>query len=139
MEMVHLSYDPKCPGCRARRALDWIERQMPEIEMPQARFDPRQHPEAGQEVLRSMALGVPMNIAQLSKPSKFFYEEGGAGPPKKKRKMSAAGKKRAKLMSKNLKIANARGRKKNGEYKKGWGQSRIMSTAHRMTRREMNA
>jgi len=137
MKMVHLLYDPNCPGCRARRALDWVERQMPDIDMPQGRFDPRQNPEAGQEVLRSMAMGVPMNIAQLSKPSKFFFEEGGGGQPKKKRKMTANGKKRAKLMSENLKIANKRGRLKNGEYRKGWGQSRIMSTAHKMTRRDM--
>jgi len=82
-------------------------------------------------------MGLPTNIGAAMKPSKYLYEELGRTPPKKKRKMTANGKKRAKLMSKNLKIANKRGRLKNGEYRKGWGQSRIMSTAQKMTRRDM--
>ena len=143
MNMVHLAYDPQCPGCRARRALDWVERQIGRLD-PLAAQLAEASPvlgadDPGQELLRRTMMGVPMNVGPLMKPAKYFYEELGGSPPKKKRKMSANGKKRAKLMSKNLKIANARGRKKNGEYKKGWGQSRIMSTAHRMTRRDMNA
>ena len=39
-------------------------------------------------------------------------------------------------MAKNLKIANGRGRKKNGDLKKGWSQKKIMATAHRLTKKE---
>lgn len=39
---------------------------------------------------------------------------------------------RDKKLSKAMKTANGMGRKKNGEWKKGWDNSRVMTTAHRM-------
>ena len=42
--------------------------------------------------------------------------------------------KAAKKMSKYLKEANAKARKKNGSFKKGWSQSRVMKEAHRLRR-----
>lgn len=54
----------------------------------------------------------------------------------KKRRTTKAGNKRRKSMAKNLKIANGRGRKKNGDLKKGWSQKKIMATAHRLTKKE---
>ena len=38
-------------------------------------------------------------------------------------------------MSKCLKMANAKARKKNGQLKKGWSQGRIMKEAHRLCRK----
>ena len=38
-------------------------------------------------------------------------------------------------MSKCLKMANAKARKKNGSLKKGWSQGRIMKEAHRLCRK----
>jgi len=37
-------------------------------------------------------------------------------------------------MSRALRQANIRGRKKNGKLKKGWSQGKIMKTAHRIKR-----
>lgn len=40
-------------------------------------------------------------------------------------------------MSSCLKMANARGKLKNGSFRKGWDQSRIMTYAHKLCRKEM--
>ena len=40
-------------------------------------------------------------------------------------------------MSSCLKQANARGKLKNGKFRKGWNQSRIMTYAHKLCRKEM--
>jgi hypothetical protein len=40
-------------------------------------------------------------------------------------------------MSTCLKMANARGKLKNGSFRKGWDQSRIMTYAHKLCRKEM--
>lgn len=42
--------------------------------------------------------------------------------------------KAAREMSKYLKEANAKARKKNGSFKKGWSQTRVMREAHRLRR-----
>lgn len=138
MTMAMIGGPNFCPGCRARQIGEWVQRQWNENLFPDPRFDPRANPAAGEEVLRSLMFGIPGTVGQMMKPAKFMWEEMGGEPPKRKRKQTKNGKKRRKLMSKNLKICNKRGRKKNGEYKKGWGQSRIMTCAQRMTRKEMN-
>jgi hypothetical protein len=38
-------------------------------------------------------------------------------------------------LSRALKSANNRARKKNGDFKKGWNQARVMSTAHASLKR----
>jgi hypothetical protein len=38
-------------------------------------------------------------------------------------------------MASALKKANAKARKKNGSFKKGWSQARVMKEAHRIRRR----
>ena len=38
-------------------------------------------------------------------------------------------------MAKALKEANVKAKKKNGDFKKGWDQSRLMSEAHRLKRK----
>lgn len=43
--------------------------------------------------------------------------------------------KRDKSMSRGLREAQAKARKKNGELKKGWDQARIMKEAHRLARK----
>lgn len=55
-----------------------------------------------------------------------------AGATKKKRRQSKAQKSRSRNMSKAMKKANAMGRLKNGNYRKGWDSKKIMKTAHRM-------
>jgi hypothetical protein len=67
----------------------------------------------------------------------FLALTQGAGPveaksPRSKRKR--VGKKDPK-MARALKRANAMGRKKNGGYKKGWSQGKIMSKAHQLRRK----
>ena len=59
-----------------------------------------------------------------------------APEPRRSMKRTKSGNKRRKCMSKNLKLTNARARKKNGQLKKGWDQARIMKTAQRLTKRE---
>lgn len=136
MEMVQRSIDRECPSCRLKRVLAWIDQAIEPHLFPDSTFDPRINPDAGREVMRRIALGIPMDVGRASKPSKYLFEEGGGRDGKKKRKSTKSGNARRKSMSKNLKIVNARARKKNGDLKKGWTQSRIMSTAHRMTRKD---
>ena len=38
-------------------------------------------------------------------------------------------------MSKAMKEANAKARKANGDYKKGWDRARVMSEAHRLKKK----
>lgn len=42
-----------------------------------------------------------------------------------------------KKLSKHLKKERAKATKKNGDFKKGWSQSRVMKAAHRCVKREM--
>ena len=45
--------------------------------------------------------------------------------------------KASKEMSRYLKEANAKARKKNGSFKKGYDQARVMRMAHQMRRRAL--
>ena len=49
---------------------------------------------------------------------------------------SAAAKKTRAAMSKHLRTANGKARKKNGDFKKGWNQARVMKEAHRLCRKK---
>ena len=51
------------------------------------------------------------------------------------RPLTKQAKKRAKILSEELKAANRRGRKKSGGLKKGYTQSRIMKEAHRRAKK----
>jgi hypothetical protein len=51
---------------------------------------------------------------------------------KVKPKQSRKQRKRSKNLSKALKEASKKARKKNGDFRNGWDQKRLMSTAHRM-------
>jgi len=55
-----------------------------------------------------------------------------AGDTAIKRKLSSAARQKATQMSKHLTQANQKARKKNGDFKKGWNQSRVMKEAHRL-------
>ena len=55
----------------------------------------------------------------------------------KVRKISSRAKKGSKILSEELKKANARGRKKDGSLKKGYSQSRIMREAHKAKARRL--
>lgn len=52
----------------------------------------------------------------------------------KRKVVSATARATRKKMSKHLKTANGKGRKKNGDFKKGWNQRRVMKEAHRLCR-----
>ena len=95
-----------------------------------------QSPDPGQFILQRTALGIPQNVGQVSKPSKFLYDEYGIDEPKAKRRSTKKDRANRKAMSKALTNVNRRARKKNGELKKGWTQSRIMSAAHKECRRK---
>lgn len=43
----------------------------------------------------------------------------------------------SKKLSKHLKKERAKATKKNGDFKKGWDQRRVMAAAHRCVKREM--
>jgi len=49
-----------------------------------------------------------------------------------KKKRTRAQKKKSGELKKHLKTANSKARKKNGDFKKGWNQSRVMREAHRL-------
>jgi len=51
------------------------------------------------------------------------------------RPLTKQAKKRAKILSQELKAANKRARKKNGQLKKGYTQSRIMKEAHKKAKK----
>lgn len=51
-----------------------------------------------------------------------------------KRVLKGKALKRARKMSRHLKAANGKARKKNGQFKKGWDQARVMKEAHRLCR-----
>lgn len=56
---------------------------------------------------------------------------------KKKPKRSKPQTKRARTMSRAMKTTNGKARKKDGSFKKGWSQSRIMKEAHKECHRRM--
>ncbi len=51
-----------------------------------------------------------------------------SAPAKRRRKKDLA-------MSRALKAANKKARKKDGSFKKGWGRGRVMSEAHRLKKK----
>ena len=55
----------------------------------------------------------------------------------KKKKRTRKKTKTDRTMSSCLKQANAKGKLKNGKFRKGWDQSRIMTYAHKLCRKEM--
>ena len=57
-----------------------------------------------------------------------------ATAPKKKRKVSRYNR----LLGRNIAQLEAMKRLKNGGYKSGWDRSKIMSKAHKLTRKELN-
>jgi hypothetical protein len=59
----------------------------------------------------------------------------GESAPSPKRKRTRTKSKRDGKMSRALKTVNKRAKKKNGDFKKGWDQSRVMKEAHKLARR----
>ena len=62
--------------------------------------------------------------------------ERGKAAPSPKRKRTRTKSKRDGKMSRALKSVIARAKKKNGGFKKGWSQSRVMKEAHKLARRK---
>ena len=67
------------------------------------------------------------NVKRVGKASRTIARE--TRPVRRKAGKAARG------MAAALKKANAKARKKNGSFKKGWTQARVMSEAHRIRRR----
>lgn len=90
-----------------------------------------------QAVARSLG-ATPMQMGGLVTAPTFALL-GEAGPElvipvkKKSRKLSKYGKQ----LKKELAIVNSRARKKNGQFKAGYDQTRVMKEAHRLTRKVM--
>jgi len=58
-----------------------------------------------------------------------------AAPVVRKAARSKAGKAAGRRLSRSLAAVNKKARKKSGDLKKGWSQSRIMKEAHKMAKR----
>jgi hypothetical protein len=71
---------------------------------------------------------------QAIRSSGQFTNTGIPLPTKRTRKKT----KMDRTMSRCLKEANARGKLKNGKFRKGWDQSRIMTFAHKLCKRSSN-
>lgn len=71
------------------------------------------------------------NMLQLNLPTSS--NNGAVVTQSKKRRVS----KYQKAFGRNLKELDAMKRLKNGSYKSGWDRSRILSKAHKMTRKEL--
>jgi len=56
---------------------------------------------------------------------------------KKKQKRTRRQTKRSRAMARAMKAVNGKARKKDGSFKKGWSQSRIMKDAHKECHRRM--
>ena len=81
------------------------------------------------EALTGQAIGVTLN------PHIFKQSKSERGRRKQtKKKLARKGKKDPK-MARALKQANAKARKKNGSFKKGYDQARVMREAHKIRRR----
>lgn len=59
------------------------------------------------------------------------------GSPLSKKKRTSKQVRRARTMSKAMKKTNGKARKKDGSFKKGWSQSRVMKDAHKECHRRM--
>lgn len=60
---------------------------------------------------------------------------GEAAAPVKKKRRSRKKSSSDKKMSRALKEATAKAKKKNGDFKKGWDQSKLMSYAHKLKKK----
>ena len=75
---------------------------------------------------------VPKPLAKkIARSSATKFADQSIRKTKMIRKASAYSRK----LSKHLKKERAKATKKNGDFKKGWNQSRVMRTAHDMVRR----
>lgn len=80
----------------------------------------------------SMAVDPAGNLAALlGRISRGDFTPPGNPEPKRTRRKT----KRDKAMSRGLREAQAKARKKNGDFKKGWNQARVMKEAHRLARK----
>jgi hypothetical protein len=79
---------------------------------------------------RAQSIGYSENFVTADKVAR----DGPGGPGRKVRAVRKASG-FSKKLSRALKEANKKARKKNGSFKKGWDQRRVMSTAQRIARR----
>ena len=88
------------------------------------------------EVMKKLTYSTPPTNGFRSKRSRGDFSMVSQFPfqkPKRTRKKT----KTDRTMSSCLKQANAKGKLKNGKFRKGWDQSRIMTYAHKLCRKEM--
>jgi len=77
-----------------------------------------------------MSRGFDQGISEKVSRSKPIRKVDQVAKKKVKRGATAASRKLARALKETYKKA----KKKNGDYKKGWSQSRVMKTAHRMVK-----
>ena len=75
--------------------------------------------------------GFPAPVAKAVSRSKVVRSADTKVKAKVVRGSTAASRK----LSKSLKVVNAKARKKNGDFKKGYNQSRLMKEAHRLAKK----
>jgi hypothetical protein len=124
----------------ARRELDRLERQVDPVERvmavvndPSITLDPKMvkivnDPTMMMDRNGSVMKMLPSRSAPMQQSSFTNYPMLKPKRTRKKTKMD-------RTMSRCLKEANARGKLKNGKFRKGWDQSRIMTFAHKLCKR----
>lgn len=154
--MVEYSYDPDDYRPRFDRRDDWrMEAMMDEARRELER--PEREPDPLVRVVNDPTIKItPTIMKAINDPKKVmlpnrqivkatapaaasFAQQMGRSPiyPPTAMKRTRKIGKRDRTMSSCLKEANARGKLKNGKFRKGWTQSRIMKYAHKLCNKKM--
>jgi len=116
---------------RPQRRPDPVERLAAVVNDPDIIIDPKMV-----KIINDPAMVMDRNGDVMKRTSPMQRSSFSLYPPiktKRTRKKT----KTDRTMSSCLKQANARGKLKNGKFRKGWDQSRIMTYAHKLCRKEM--
>ena len=116
---------------RPQRRPDPVERLAAVVNDPAIVIDPKMV-----KIINDPAMVMDPNGNVMKRTSPMQRSSFSLYPPiktKRTRKKT----KTDRTMSSCLKQANARGKLKNGKFRKGWDQSRIMTYAHKLCRKEM--
>lgn len=147
--MVDYSYDPDDYRPRFDRRDDWrmeamMDEARRELERPERESDPLvrvvNDPTIKITPTIMKAINDPKKVMlpnrQIVKASAQQVGRSPLYPPIAMKRTRKIGK-RDRTMSSCLKEANARGKLKNGKFRKGWDQSRIMKYAHKLCNKKM--
>ena len=120
---------------RSRRPVDPVERLAAVVNDPSIIIDPKMV-----KVINDPSLVMDHNGSVMKRIDQGMRPISAGRSPlllAVKTKRTRRKTKTDRTMSSCLKQANARGKLKNGKFRKGWDQSRIMTYAHKLCRKEM--